>query len=69
MVAAFAAAVAEQGWTAAEVPQPVSAPDAGSVTRFDHDDPTSAPLAPPVAQPVAQPVVQPVVQPAQEESS
>ncbi len=45
MVAAFAAAVAEHGWTAAEVPEPAAAPGAHG-TRYDHDDPTAAPALP-----------------------
>ncbi len=40
MVAAFAAAVAEHGWTAPEVPEPLVS--GAQVTRYDHDDPTSS---------------------------
>jgi putative nucleotidyltransferase with HDIG domain len=45
MVEAFAAAVAEHGWTAAEVPAPLVTPGL-PITRYDHDDPTAASAVP-----------------------
>ena len=40
MVEAFAAAVAEHGWTSAAAPAPMVS--GAQVTRYDHDDPTSS---------------------------